>query len=77
MKLADFCIRIFLCLGKQLSEEFVNDDTPCLKCGKYDQPQWVSGQSLYNVIALLFVVVVVVVLVVSKILVFCCADSLV
>ena len=64
MKLADFCIRIFLCLGKQLSEEFVNDDTPCLKCGKYDQPQWVSGQALNDVIALLFDVVVVAVVVV-------------
>ena len=27
---------------RQESSEVVNDDTPCVKCGKYDQPQWVS-----------------------------------
>ena len=32
---------------RQESNEVVNDDTPCIKCGKYDQPQWVSACNVF------------------------------
>jgi len=42
-----FVIDSFIAREKSSSEEsseeeIVNDDTPCRRCGKYDNPEWVS-----------------------------------
>ena len=39
---------VLLLFTEKQPSEVVNDDTPCMRCGRYDQPQWVSICALNN-----------------------------